>query len=198
MKRQQLSLSKAFSLIEAAIVLAVVGLVIGGIWVAAVTVRHNFRVSELSAYVLQASAKFQQTIPLAEYPAPFAAQRYITHTAVDMGIFPVSSQKYYILSTIEVALLPINVTMWSSVVCGNSATCTPLYIMSVAGDAHASATSDLSTGECTQLLRRVMATAKNLYRVGIDSVGTYTAPFSNIDTMACVGATKYIDFYFMP
>jgi type II secretory pathway pseudopilin PulG len=39
------SFKKAFSLIEAAIVLGIIGLVIGGIWIAAASVQENNRVS---------------------------------------------------------------------------------------------------------------------------------------------------------
>ena len=43
---------KGFNLIEAAIVLGVVGLVIGGIWVAAAAVMQNYRVNQTSSAIL--------------------------------------------------------------------------------------------------------------------------------------------------
>lgn len=55
MQRQRASLRpvrRGFNLIEAAIVLGVVGLVIGGIWAAAASVQSNMRISKTSAGVL--------------------------------------------------------------------------------------------------------------------------------------------------
>lgn len=44
---------RGFNLVEAAIVLGIVGLVIGGIWVAASNVMHNQRVAQLKADIVQ-------------------------------------------------------------------------------------------------------------------------------------------------
>lgn len=54
---------KGFSLIEAAIVLGIVGLVIGGIWVAAAAVAQNNRVSEMAKDVLSICARAKEVFP---------------------------------------------------------------------------------------------------------------------------------------
>jgi len=56
---------RAFSLIEAAIVLAIVGLVIGGIWVAASKVGRERQVSALMSGFSQLYSKMQKLRPLA-------------------------------------------------------------------------------------------------------------------------------------
>ena len=57
---------KGFSLIEAAIVLGVVGLVIGGIWVAAATVREEWKISRLFGDIQLIVNKAQNLISSAD------------------------------------------------------------------------------------------------------------------------------------
>jgi hypothetical protein len=56
---------RGFNLIEAAIVLGVIGLVIGGIWVAAASVADNQRVSATSAGLLSTCQSIQRVFPKA-------------------------------------------------------------------------------------------------------------------------------------
>lgn len=57
------SLRHGFNLIEAAIVLAVVGLVIGGIWVAAATVRENMLANTIASGFLSTIGEMRNKIP---------------------------------------------------------------------------------------------------------------------------------------
>jgi len=60
---------KGFSLIEAAIVLGIIGLVIGGIWVAATAVRNNQRNAKVItdiAYILEKSTTLAKTMSSTE------------------------------------------------------------------------------------------------------------------------------------
>lgn len=59
---------RGFSLIEAAIVLGVVGLVIGGIWVAAASVSAQHRASVLAGDISKIVANTRSLIPLQSYP----------------------------------------------------------------------------------------------------------------------------------
>jgi len=79
--------TRAFSLIEAAIVLGIIGLVIGGIWVAASTVSEKLKVTEVLQTVNTAVMRVHELYPsnrANEFAVPSAS------TAMAMGLFPTS------------------------------------------------------------------------------------------------------------
>jgi hypothetical protein len=83
------SRERGFNLIEAAIVLGVVGLVIGGIWVAASAVKDRLDFSELQKGVLQIVEGGRRNLPLSiwnENPSAFGLD--MTSTIIAMGIPP--------------------------------------------------------------------------------------------------------------
>lgn len=87
-----------FSLIESAIVLAIIGLVIGGIWVAASSVHHNQRTARISAAVVSMVQAIRTNVPLANYPVGSNQETNITAYAINSGIAPadmVRSGKIY-------------------------------------------------------------------------------------------------------
>lgn len=95
-----------FNLIEAAIVLAVIGLVIGGIWVAAAAVQDNLRIRRTADGVLMMASRGQSLIPLSEGTGSW---NDITTEAKAMGIVPpdwitASSTKNPLGGTVMVAL----------------------------------------------------------------------------------------------
>ncbi len=59
---------KGFNLIEAAIVLGVVGLVIGGIWVAAASVNENMKISRTEGAILQIMTGLRQKFSRNDWP----------------------------------------------------------------------------------------------------------------------------------
>lgn len=77
--------NRAFSLIESAIVLGVVGLIIGGIWLAASTVQENLRISKTVEGILFIAMRAQETMPRSEGTASW---RDITTAAIAMGMVP--------------------------------------------------------------------------------------------------------------
>lgn len=77
-------LRKGFSLIEAAIVLGIVGLVIGGIWVAASAVQTNLRESTASQGVLQIVNNVRNLY----YGQSLTATATITSDLVSAGAIP--------------------------------------------------------------------------------------------------------------
>lgn len=79
------SAHRGFSLIEAAIVLGVVGLIIGGIWVAASTVQENLRVKRTVEGVLHIASRGQESIPIS---IGVTAWTDITSSALNMGMIP--------------------------------------------------------------------------------------------------------------
>jgi len=82
---------RGFNLIEAAIVLGVVGLVIGGIWVAASAVMAKQRQSETTRGVLQAIEMFRKSWPPGASPGAAGSTpgmgNYNAY-AISAGIFP--------------------------------------------------------------------------------------------------------------
>ena len=80
------SYKKGFNLVEAAIVLGVVGLVIGGIWAAASTVSENQKVAEAKAGIGSACENFKNLYAGQSYPN---ALLNISHAqAQSFSIFP--------------------------------------------------------------------------------------------------------------
>lgn len=71
---------KAFSLIESAIVLGVVGLVIGGIWVTAATVRENMLANELAKGFLYIKHETQNQIMMSQVPLTIQESYYNSAT----------------------------------------------------------------------------------------------------------------------
>lgn len=89
---------QGFSLIEAAIVLGVVGLVIGGIWVAAAAVQTKMMSNNIATGINIAINNIQRLIP---HDMPVGWLQYevsSTHYAADMQIFPadwIQNQQVY-------------------------------------------------------------------------------------------------------
>ena len=77
---------KGFSLIEAAIVLAVVGGVIGGIWVSAAAVIENYKVSKTAEGILTTARNIQDLISIRDSEA--IGELYITNQLIAAGVFP--------------------------------------------------------------------------------------------------------------
>lgn len=79
---------RAFSLIEAAIVLAVVGLVIGGIWVAAAAMYENYKVNKTVEGVLTIAKNVQNLISIRDAEMISAVEIDITSYVMKAGVFP--------------------------------------------------------------------------------------------------------------
>lgn len=77
-----------FSLIEAAIVLGVVGLVIGGIWVAASSVSENRKIAQMASDILLICDRAGTTFPASLAPA---SDTSLSNTQlINSGVFPAS------------------------------------------------------------------------------------------------------------
>ena len=66
--RSFLRAKNAFSLIESAIILAVIGLVIGGVWLAAAAMQQEFRKSELQRGIALTVSGIRDLLPLQNWP----------------------------------------------------------------------------------------------------------------------------------
>jgi type II secretory pathway pseudopilin PulG len=85
---------RGFNLIESAIVLGVVGLVIGGIWVAAASVKERLRQSETTRIVVTAIDRMRAV--LRDVPAYTYADSYsLTDLAIASDAFPSNAQTPY-------------------------------------------------------------------------------------------------------
>lgn len=81
------SRERGFNLIEAAIVLAVVGLVIGGIWVGAASVSRRLKISRLASDMFAIVEATHRLVTYANYPTSWGSDN-ITSFARNAGIIP--------------------------------------------------------------------------------------------------------------
>lgn len=90
MTRRRNHTRKGFNLIESAIVLAVVGLVIGGIWVAAAAVSENMKISRTESAILEIMTGFREKIPRSAWPGlgRGASEYSLWDYTEQMGLFP--------------------------------------------------------------------------------------------------------------
>jgi len=84
-----LSVRQGFSLIEAAIVLAVIGLVVGGIWLGAAAVRRSYMVQDVAKVIVLAGQEIYRTIPQST-----AYGTVLTTTLVNMKVIPANWQPF--------------------------------------------------------------------------------------------------------
>jgi hypothetical protein len=81
--------TRGFSLIEAALILGIVGLVIGGIWLAARTVHENKKIADVTEAILYASRQGRSLLPLhAIQAAAPTGEAGLTGLAVSARLFP--------------------------------------------------------------------------------------------------------------
>lgn len=85
---QRFNTQRGFNLIEAAIVLTIIGLVIGGIWLAASTVMNNMRKGELAEQTLQVVQNLRNL-----YANQQTTDGLTTVNANNAGIFPPSMRR---------------------------------------------------------------------------------------------------------
>lgn len=88
MRNQRRENRRGLSLIETAIVLGVVGLVIGGIWVAAAAVQENFRQSRAQRDVLAIVSNLRQLFSQTNVPFNVTVYASNTNTALNSSVFP--------------------------------------------------------------------------------------------------------------
>lgn len=81
---------RGFNLIESAIVLGVVGLVIGGIWVAAAAVSEDRKVEEVVQGILSTVKNIQKNISISDGLAIGGGGVNITSSVISMNAFPES------------------------------------------------------------------------------------------------------------
>lgn len=79
---------RGFSLVEAAIVLAVVGLVLGGIWVAASAINDKLKVNRLTEIILNIDSETRKLFPPQLWPSESSGYTNIVQLLLDRRIIP--------------------------------------------------------------------------------------------------------------
>jgi hypothetical protein len=77
---------RGFNLIEAAIVLGVIGLVVGGIWIAAASVKERLDINNFARQILTISSNWKQLYR--GVPQQVGANTTITTALIDAGVIP--------------------------------------------------------------------------------------------------------------
>lgn len=166
----QLRNQRGFTLIEIAIVLTIVGLVIGGIWLAASTVLNNNKKSEMARQVIQIVQNTKNLF--ANQTGANPATGFTQANARTAGIFPAGM----VVGNFVRHPFATSTTADSVTVNGTGGNQITLIIGTGAGAVA------LPQDACIELVTRV-ATQENFSRYGIASVNGLTAG-TNVNALA--------------
>lgn len=160
----QLRNQKGFTLIEIAIVLTIVGLVIGGIWLAASTVLNNNRKSEATRQIIQIVQNVKNLF--ANQTGTNPAANFDQDVARDAGVFPAGM----VVGNFVRQPFATNLGANSVTMTNNGANQITLNY----GVGAPPANTSLPRDACIEIATRV-ATPENFGRYGIVSVNGLTA-----------------------
>jgi len=172
----QLRNQKGFTLIEIAIVLTIVGLVIGGIWLAAATVLNNNKTAELSRQVIQIVQNTKGLFTNQTGANPTGG--FNQAAAISAGVFPGGM----VINGTNVRH-PFATTLTTSSVTleRQGANAIDLTVGST------TAGLGLPQSACIDLVSRI-ATAENFSRYGLTKVGNINANSAQTMTMTKIQA----------
>ncbi len=180
---------RGFNLIEAAIVLGVVGLVIGGIWVAAASVNRRFKISRLSSDMFAIVQATHRLVPYANYPTSWGNDN-ITSFARNAGII---SPDYSITGQYSPeAHAPSGVTITLELECNS--TCPSLQLTVYAGN-------NFDRSDCINLLQSVVRPENKKLIVAAVETGynyNYYSPGDDPAGMDCPSNFNQIYFRYEP
>ena len=183
--------------------LGVVGLVIGGIWVAAVSVRSALRVNAYTKNILWTINQAKRIFPAYSYST---TTQYLlwTYESVDAGVFPKTFIKLPLYAGFREYAKDSDtgMTLWVTATCNVSIAPCPSLGIGFGMSGSQPYNSDMSPAECTQMVRRVINALQlsgelisfRLYNGGYTS---YTAPI-NASLVSCLSSTDYGDFFVKP
>jgi len=191
--------NNAFSLIEAAIVLAIISLVIGGIWAAAASVKSNYRVKEAVELALLLQVKGQQKLTAADYPQYSNGFWALLPVLRGAGIVPAD---YVYDAAAGSVTTPGGIVVNAFGVCYGSPGTTQCPMMNILITGQESGRGAFTARECIRALRLMAALLKSnqsfLYVDVYPLSGaktTYTPPL-NGSTMTCPAGLSNIQIYF--
>lgn len=197
-----------FSLIEAAIVLAVVGLVVAGIWVGAANVIQKYRINETAAGIIQISEAALKLFPLQNYPP--TPNNYIsaTQTLVAAGKLPGNFTISSVATSHGVAVeTPSGALIGTLLACQVYATypnvCPDFQVIVFGKSYYGGLNTKTTKADCENIVRQVVSLTKNntqLYFIQIgnsvsSSYRTLTPPF-NLPSPLCPDDLMWVVFHF--
>lgn len=183
---------RGFNLIEAAVVLLVVGLVIGGIWYAAASVQQSQRINNTAAGIIQIAQGARRLFSHNDYPIVASTNVDVSATAAAGGLLP---SDFKFLSGFITS--PMGAKIWLRLSCWGaplSSSC-PMFNVSLYTP---------SSSDCVQLIRRFAGLAKDnsdfLYvqRGSTSSGSLFLYPPINPALVTCPADTTYLQFWFEP
>jgi len=178
---------RAFSLIEMAIVLAVIALVISGIWVAASSAQRKNNVNNLAIGIKLSLRNFRHHFDLTTYPS--SGINYPTSSAHAMGVFPAD---YTFNGTLGVVKSPEGASLMINQ--QNNALMYTVYFSGNNG-------STLSGDYCKELLIRLgqmFKTEDNFSYAQIFSPNAFLYPPFTAASVTCNNNNSRIQMYFTP
>jgi len=187
-----------FNLVEAAIVLGVIGLVVGGIWAATSATRNNSNVTRIYGDLAFIQSRMAAIYPLSDYPTTGFTN--VTASAFNFGVFP---EGYTLVSGGGAAVSPSGARIVTQLSC-NAGVCPSINVL-IQMDTYCGASgvcpavkSTFTAADCTNLLARfgdgagsLMMRAHVLKNGGINSI-TLTPPYT-LANVACTKADGYMD-----
>ncbi len=187
---------RGFNLVEAAIVLGVIGLVIGGIWTAAASVQANMRINKVASDVTVIINNARKIFPLGNFPA--SGFTNVNTAAFHAGVFP----QDFAMQSATSAVSPEGVIYVLQTSCNASNLCPAfalqIFLRNNPGTAYR---NSLTTSECIAVAQRLNGSA-DLMRFFVTNVGGMSSvqhyPPVNPITITCSSATGYLDFRYRP
>ncbi len=204
---EQSSKRRGFSLVESAIVLAVVGLVLGGIWVAAASIVKTNRINDTAAAILSIARGASALFPTSNYPttrniggSTDGFEGNVTNVLKQAGILPAS---FAISDSGLSAMSPMGVIIQTQLGYDDAIGGATFYISFW----NEYSQNKIKSEDCNRLVRLVTASDKKgelLKRVTIANQSppnehyiVLYPPFNTVD-LSCPSSLRAIHFYFDP
>lgn len=188
---------RGFNLVEAAIVLGIVGLVIGGIWIAAAHMHSNMRINDTAQGVFQTINNARALLPYSTYPTVVNDIVYIGPTLNAAKAYPAGYR-----ADANMAISPYGVRIEAHQACFSYC---PILGVTVRGVGDTAYKSTLTASDCIQLARRIAGLARDkadlvYIQVGTESNPTYQMLGAPIDPNAvdCPANFATLVFWFRP
>ncbi len=179
--KQRHNNKKGFSLVESAIVLGVVGLIIGGIWVAAAAIMENRKVTETEKGILTTATNMQRVFSKRDSES-LGAGGNISFAIRDIRIYP-DDWPYDTSAPVD----------------GGQASITPfggyLYVTSfrpgVSWDGFQVYLEQIPNGMCAKLVTRMSSKITGITGIALKLIQVYNGVFAtNITTSISINAAK--------
>ncbi len=188
---------RGFGLIEAVIVLGLVGLVIGGIWIAAQNVVAQMRVTETAQGILNTAMNARRLLPYHSYPTTPGTGIYIGSTLNAANAYPPGFRPAG-----NMAISPAGVRIEAHQSCWSIC---PMLGISLRGPGDTVYPTTLKSPECVQLIRRFAGIARDnsefLYvQITVPGNSNYLLIYPPIDPalVNCPADFTTVVFWFKP